>query len=253
MIKHCFKEAFRLISRSRRESALLLGAAAFSSGLYILACLALGISYDFQTTLDAVRANPLKGALAMVPAGLIMAWFEAGITGRLAMDAATGEPANFSFYAKGWFLRYLAGSLILNGGFLAVLLLFYAVPRPAGLGLMAGWSVFCLWLMVRVCLWAAAMFIDGLPPVAAMRRSYSVSNGSALKLAVVFFLPFVLMSALLKLASLLPGAGPLSLTVARDVLENGVGVITAGAFAAAYLKLRVPAAPAAVEITGEQK
>jgi hypothetical protein len=253
MIRHSFTEAFRLISRSRRESALFLAAAALSSVLYILACLALGISYDYQTTLDSIKANPLKGAIAMVPGGLVMAWFGAGISGRLAMDAFMAAPETLTAYAKGWFLRYLAGSLLLNGGFLAVLLVFNAVPRPEGMGLMAAWSLFCLWVLVRVCLWEAAMFIDGLSPVAAMRRSYSVSSGSALKLGVIVFLPFLILSVLMKLAGLLPWTGPLSLTVARDVFEGAILVVAAGAFAAAYLKLRVPAAPAAAVITGEEK
>ena len=253
MIRYSFTEAFRLISRSRRESALFLAAAALSSVLYILACLALGIGYDHQTTLDALRVAPLKGALAMAPGGLVMAWFGAGISGRLAMDAFKGAPEPLTTYANGWFMRYLAGSLLLNGGFLAVLLTFNAVPKPEGMGLMAAWSLFCLWLLVRVCLWEAAMFIDGLSPVAAMRRSYSVSRGSALKLGAVVFLLFLLLSVVMKLAGLLPWTGPLSLTVARDVLESGILVVAAGAFAAAYLKLGAQAAPAAAVISGEEK
>lgn len=253
MIMHSFREAFRLISRSRRESALFLAASAASSVLYILACLALGIRYDYQTTFDALKAGQFRALLAMLPGILILTWLSAGLFGRLAMDALKGAPESLTAYAKAWFPRFLAGSLLLNGGFMAVLLLFSAVPRPVGLGLMAGWSVFCVWLLVRVSLWQASMFMDALPPLQAMRRSYAVSCGSALALGVIVFLPYLVTSSLMELASRLQWTGPAYLTVARDVLEDAVVVLTAGAYAAAYLKLRAPAEPAAVEITGEQK
>lgn len=252
MIMHSFREAFRLISRSRRESALFLAAAAASSVLYILACLALGIRYDYQTTFDALKGDQFRALLAMLPGVLLMVWFGAGISGRLAMDALKGAPESLTVYAKGWFLRYLAGVLLLEGSFMAVLLLFSAVPRPVGLGLMAGWSAFYVWLLVRVSLWAAVMFMDALPPLEAMRRSYAVSNGSALALGVIFFLPYLVMSSLMELVSRLQWARAAYLTVTRDVLGGAVIILTAGAFAAAYLKLRAPA-PEFVEIAGEQK
>ncbi len=240
MLIHCYKEAFRLIRRFWKEATVLLAASLASEAIFILICLALGISYDYQTTYDALKAHQQKALLALLPGIFIMAWFEAGLVGRIAMDALTGAPESMVYYAKGWFFRNLFGSVLISGGFLLLLILFQAVPK-VGIGLMLGWTCFAVWFMIRITLWQAAMFIEDLPPLEAMRRSYSLTPGSALMLGLILFVPYLAMSLLLKLAGFIPMFGVLSINMARSVLEGLVTAFALAAFIAAFLKLRAPA------------
>lgn len=241
MLIHCYKEALRLIRRSWKETAVLVAASAASEAVFILICLALGISYDFQTAYDALKAHRQSALLAMLPGVFIMAWFEAGLAGRIAMDALSGAPESMVHYAKGWFLRNLFASFLVSGGFLLLLVLFSAVPK-VGMGLMLGWTCFAVWLMLRIALWQAAMFIEDLPPVEAMRRSYSLTPGSALLMGLIIIVPYFAMSLLLKLAAMGPLPGMLSQNLAQSVLEGLVTAFTMGAFTAAFLRQRAPAA-----------
>lgn len=247
MIRHSFQEAFRLADRAKKESAIYLASCLFCALLFILVCMLLGISYDYRNVLDVLKGNFFKGTLALVPGGLVGAWFSAGLSGYIAMDAFTGAPENMTRYAKGWYVRNLAGGALVSGSFLALMYGFYKIAASLNMVLFIGAMISWMWLMIRVTLWLPAMFIEGLGPIAAMKRSFSLSSGKAPVLAVMMFASFLPVWVIeWILGKVMPGQVVLA-QVIRALLEGAVTIIITGAFATAYITLKNnKAAPVAV-------
>lgn len=190
MIIHSFKEAFRLIMRSKTECLVYLFAFVLSEVLVLAACGWAGIDYPLRSSSPGVP-EILRLAAFSAPALLITTWFGAGLVGRISMDAFKGSPDSLVSYANGWFFRNLAGTLVISAAAFLPAFVFMALPKTLAAAGMLVWFLVFIWLAIRVSMWTNIMFMEEVGPIAAMSRSYSVSEGYVVPLALLSLPLFV--------------------------------------------------------------
>lgn len=246
MIKHSFREAYRLIGRSKKETGVYLLSFLLCGAIYILMCRALGLGDAYLDEYKAIKNSPFKGIIAYLPGFIASVWFAAGITGRFVMDSLKGAPESMTHYANNWFSRNLAGEAILTGIIFVPGVISLSENKLASVPALA-WFVFALWFALRMSLWLNASFTENLGLFKAMKRSYTVSVGNLWGLIVLIVVPFlVLAPVLLLIDKVLPGQPALRYLLGE--LLNGIAsTVIIGALAAAYLALTSAKASAAAD------
>ena len=236
MIEHSFKEAFRLIGRSKPECAAYLAILCLGEVLMFALSRGFGVDYPLGHGKPDLPRVAYTAAFS-IPGYVLSTWAGAGLMGRISMDALTGAPGAMAGYANGWFMRYLKGTLaVVVAAFLPILLLLL-VPTPLAIVIMAVWFLAVIWLAVRISMWGSIMFMDGLGPFAAMERSFTVSEGHAI--------PVAILSLSLPVAMLLgAGAGRLvssaaiSSALIKPLFLGAATLVQMGALATAYVALK---------------
>ncbi len=247
MIKHSLKEAFRLTLRSKTECLAYLFALALSEVLMFALCRRFGVDYPLRSS-GPEAGRLIYLVLFSAPALFITAWFGAGLVGRISMDAFKGSSGSMISYANGWFVRNLVGTVIISAAAFLPVVFVSVLPKNFAAVVMLAWFLFFIWLAIRVSLWPNIMFIEGRGPVAAMQRSYRVSGGYVIPLALLSLPLF---------ARILWELGPQHLAaeniVVVNILKNlliGLAtLIQIGALATAYLTLKQGAPASAPRTT----
>jgi hypothetical protein len=236
MIENSLKEAFRLIGRSRKEVAIYMAASLVCGGISVLMCKVLGIDYTASDSFQNMKTMPIKVLAASIPGGIILAWFEAGLTGRVVFDAFKGELGDMTRYANGWFLRNLASEAIFKGISAIMVVAAFSGNKPGAL--IAGICLLAVtWLVFRVSLWLNASFVENLGLFQAMKRSYAVSAGNLWRLIILIIAPAFAADILKRLiVKLLPGQTTL-VYILKDLTHALSSVVVIGALAAIYVAL----------------
>lgn len=236
MLKHSFKEALRLVMRSKAECLGYLSVFVLSEALVFAACRWTGLNYPLRSPKPSV-AELIRLAAFSAPALLITTWLGAGLIGRISMDAFKGSPGSLVSYANGWFIRNLAGTLIITAAAFLPALLFAVLPKDLAAIVILAWFLFFMWLAIRVSLWANIMFIEGLGPVAAMRRSYSVSESYVVPLALLS-LPLFVRVAWEMVLPYFPTVNIVLISISKNMFIGLATLIQIGALAAVYLTIK---------------
>lgn len=235
MIGHSFKEAFRLIMRSKTECVVYLLAYVLSEALVFAACKWAGIEYPL-TNPRPTLSGVIRLAAFSTPALLITAWFGAGLIGRISMDAYKGAPGSMVSYANGWFIRNLGGTLILGAAAFLPAFILMPLPKPlAALGMLV-WFLLFIWLAIRISMWSSIMFIEGLGPIAAMGKSFGVSGGYAVPLALLSLPLFVRVIWEMGLPQF-PVENIAMISALKNLLIGMATLVQIGALATVYLTL----------------
>jgi hypothetical protein len=236
MIKTSFKESFRLIGRSKPECLAYLAVICLSGALEYALPIWTGVDFPVQDAKPG--AAKLAYMLAFTAPGYVFAaWAGAGLVGRISIDALTGAPASMISYANGWFLRNLKGSVVVVAAVFLPIVLMLLLPMALAAVIILAWFLFFVWFAIRISLWGSIMFIDGLGPFAAMRRSYSVSEGHTLSIALLSVPLFVGM--LFEIGSgHFVTEGLVSEALLKPLLLGAATLVQIGALAAAYLAIK---------------
>jgi len=249
MIKHSFKEAFRLIGRSRKETGIYLLSLLLCGAIYVALCGALGLGDAYLEEVKSIKDSPLRGLIAYLPGFIASAWFAAGITGRFVMDAFKGEPDSMTHYANGWFTRNLAAEALFT-----VIFFIPGVISLSGNKVAAALALCCLviaaWFALRLSLWLNASFVENLGVFKAMRRSYAVSVRNMWGLLVLIVLPFLAVAPVDVLIGKLLSGRPALGYLLRELMNGLASAVMIAALAAAYISLVSEKAAAAVDPTG---
>lgn len=235
-MSNVYKESFRLIGGSGKETGVYLAASLAAAGLYVLMCawLGLGSAYDSHA---AAKDNPFRMLIAYLPGVVLSAWFAAGLGGRFSIDAIGGAPEGMTRYARGWYLRKLGGDSL----FIVVMwvpVLFIVISSLGSAVAAVGWMVVAFWLGFRVALWFNISVVEELGLIAAMRRSYAMTFGQVPRLLLLGGAPMLTARFLGWTAGkLLPGQAGLVYYL-KSVLDGVAMVVVMGVVAAIYSELR---------------
>lgn len=236
MIIHSFKEAFRLIMRSKTECLAYVSAFVLSEALVFAACNWAGIDYPLRSPNTGI-SDLVRLAAFSTPALLVTAWFGAGLIGRVSMDAFKGMPDSMTSYANGWFIRTLAGTLIISAAAFLPAFVLMALPKTMAAAGILAWFLVFIWLAIRVSMWANIMFIEGLGPIAAMGQSYRISAGYLIPLALISLPLFVRVAWEIALPHF-PVANIAIVSAVKNLLLGLATLIQIGALATFYLTLK---------------
>jgi hypothetical protein len=231
-----YKESFRLIGGSGKETCVYLVASLAASGLYVAMCAGLGLGGGYDSH-AVIKDTPFRALIAFLPGIVVSAWFAAGLAGRFTIDAMGGTPEAMERYARGWFLRKLGGdSLVMVAVWVPVLLLI--VSSFASVVAAVGWMIVAFWLGFRVVLWFNISVVEELGLIDAMRRSYAMTSGQVLRLLLLGGAPMLTARFLGWTAgTLLPGQMALVFYI-KSVLDGAALVVIMGVVAAIYRELR---------------
>ena len=194
MIEHSLYKACGLIIRSKKETAIYIAAALASAWLYVFTCGLLGVDGAYVMD-EAMKSSPAKACLAYLPGLLLMAWFSAGLTGRVTVHAAGGEAAGLARYANAWYLRK-AGWDFLYISLTWVAMWFMSVKFFGYIFVSSAWLIAAIWLSLRVALWLNIGIIEGLGILEAAKRSYALMRGRVWQLIIISAFPMVVAKAL---------------------------------------------------------
>lgn len=245
-MSNVYKESFRLIGGSGKETGVYLVTSLAAAGLYVLMCawLGLGGAYDSHAV---IKDSPFRTLIAYLPGVVLSAWFAAGLAGRFTIDAIGGAPEGMTRYARGWYLRKLGGDSL----FMAVMwvpVLFLVISSLGSAVAAVVWLIVAFWLGFRVALWFNISVVEELGLIDAMRRSYSMTSGQVPRLLLLGGAPMVTARFLGWTAgTLLTGQTALVYYI-KSVLDGVAMVVIMGVVAAIYSELRsTPPAEAAVQ------
>ena len=223
-----------------------------SAWLYVFACGLLGVNGAYAGG-EAMKANPAKACLSCLPGLLLMAWFSAGLTGRVTVHAAGGEADGLARYANAWYLRK-AGWEFLYICLTWAGMWFMSIKFFGYIFVASAWLITGIWLSLRAALWLNIGIIEGLDMVEAVKRSYALMRGRVWQLIVISAFPMVVAKALATLINKF-AASPAGLAYyVGEFFEAAAAVVVIGAYAAAYLKIKTdapaaePANPLAAEV-----
>ena len=240
MIAESIKESYRLIGRSRAEALFYIGASLLAAWLYIYTCGLLGLEGTYAGN-TALKSSPTKALIAYLPGMAVLAWFAAGLAGRLIMDAYKGAPESMLVYARGWYFRKLGWDVF----FAALMWLpmpLLASGMPSAL-LGVAWFFAVIWLGVRVSLWLNISVTENLGLPESLKRSYALTKDRVWTLLMVGGIPMISANLLNWAISRIISGGPALEYYLKSFFDGAGMLVATGAFAAIYVKIaRLPSA-----------
>lgn len=235
MIAHFFKEAFRLITRSKTECLVYLLGLIISEALVLAACRRLGVAYPLHSP-DPGVAGLIRLVACSAPPVLITSWLGAGLIGRISMDASKGATGTMISYANGWFIRNLIGTLIISAAAFLPAFVLMVLPKTLSAAGILVWFLFFIWLAIRISMWPNIMFIEGLGPIAAMGQSFRKSEGYAIPLALLSLPLFVRVIWEMFLPNF-PAGNVFVSGLSKNLLIGAATLVQIGALATVYLTI----------------
>jgi hypothetical protein len=236
MIQASLKGSLRLIGRSKKEAAFFVAASVLAAAIYPLACGLLGVEGAYSGA-AGIKTHKVLGAAAYLPGLLLMAWFSAGLAGRLVMDALKGEAVSMAAYGNGWFLRKFAWD------FFFLVLMWVPVwfisfgPKLVMAPLSLAWLLGGIFLGIRTSLWINISVAENISLPEALKRSFALTRGREWPLLFMALLPMAAGRLLGWSFGEMAGGGEAAAYYADAVFEAPALLAVAGAFAAYYASL----------------
>lgn len=248
-MKNSYGEAYRLIRRSGKEAVFYIAACLVSAGLYVFLCDILGLEGAY-TGLTTFKTSPVKSLIATIPEIIVSAWFAAGLTGRLTVDALTGAPEEMTHYAKGWFFRKLISDTIVAGAMWGPLFFLVIIPFASPV-LALVWLLAAGWLGLRIALWLNISVAENQGLLEAMRSSFDVTAAQALRILLLVGGPLISAVLVAKLIGKVLAGQAAAAYYLKSLLNSAVAVFAMGILAVIYLELKNRDSAAAQKVTEE--